>query len=387
MEPHQPRPWRLDARGQRLFDVLLATGLLLPVTVYPFYGDDGSLSAVLALGQLVPLYWRRHHAVAVFSVVALASAAQALLIDLPLWSQVAFPIATYSVARFSSPLPAAAALGVGVCASVVATIDWLRGIDAPLTAPSVVTYTVALSAVVATAWALGTLGRIRHAYVEALVERGERIAREADQRAELAASAERSRIAREMHDVVAHGLSVIVVQADGARYAAARDPGVATRALETIATTGRESLTEMRRLLGLLRAGEETGWRPQPGLAELACLVEDARAGGAEVEAALPEETTRVPEGVALTAYRVVQESLSNVRRHAGPSPHVRVSVTAGPELVVEVEDDGRGAGTADDHRGNGLVGMRERVTVHGGTFTAGPRPGGGFRVAARLPL
>ncbi|WP_193611068.1 DUF7134 domain-containing protein [Nocardioides lijunqiniae] len=386
MDAPQPHPWRLDARGQRIFDVLLATGLLLPVTAFAF-GEDGVAWTVLSLAQLVPLYWRRHHATAVFAVVALASAAQVLVIDVPIWSQVAFPVATYSVARHSSALAAAASLAVGFCASGVAALDWFQALDDPVSWMAVVSYALFMVAIVATAWALGTLGRVRRAYVDGLVERGERIAREADQRAELAASAERARIAREMHDVVAHGLSVIVVQADGARYAAAADPGVATATLETIAATGRDSLTEMRRLLGLLRAGEETGWRPQPGLADLPALVEDARAGGAEVDAALPEDEVVVPDGVALTAYRVVQESLSNVRKHAGPSPHVRLRVSAGSELVVEVEDDGRGAATADDRRGHGLVGMRERVTVHGGSFEAGPRPGGGFRVAARLPL
>jgi len=385
--PEQHRqPWRLDARGQRVFDAVLATALLLPVATFPFLDDGGLAWTLLALAQLLPLYFRRRHPVPVFAVVALASAAQALVIDLPLWSQVAFPIATYSVARYSTALPSGVALGVGVCGALVASYDWLRGLDGQQ-GVAVFTYTLFISAIVATAWALGTLGRVRRAYVDALVERGERIAREADQRAELAASAERARIAREMHDVVAHGLSVIVVQADGARYAAVADPEVATATLETIAATGRESLDEMRRLLGLLRAGEETGWRPQPGLADLPSLLDDARAGGAEVEATLPHETPAVPDGVALTAYRVVQEALSNVRKHAGPAPHVQVSVTAGPELVVEVEDDGRGAGSVNDHRGNGLVGMRERVTVHGGTFEAGPRSGGGFRVAARLPL
>lgn len=389
MGPEQPhrQPWRLDARGQRVFDVLLATGLLLPVPVIAVAAGTGWTWTLVGVAQLVPLYWRRRHSVAVFTVVALASVAQAVLTDVPHWSQAAFPIATYSIARYSTALPAAVALAVGTCGAVVASVDWLQGMAAELEVSNVGAYAVFITAIVAAAWALGTLGRVRRAYVDALVERGERIAREAEQRAELAASAERARIAREMHDVVAHGLSVIVVQADGARYAAAADPEVATTTLETIATTGRESLTEMRRLLGLLRAGAETGWRPQPGLADLPALVEDARGGGAAVEAVLPDETVTVPDGIALTAYRVVQEALSNVRKHAGPSPQVRVSVTSGPDLRVEVEDDGRGAGSVNDHRGNGLVGMRERVAVHGGTFEAGPRPGGGFRVAARLPL
>ena len=133
------------------------------------------------------------------------------------------------------------------------------------------------------AWALGTLGRVRSAYVDALVERSIRVERETAQQVELAASEERARIAREMHDVVAHGLSVMVVQADGARYAAERDPAVATRTLATISETGREALGEMRRLLGLLRSGEVTGTRPQPRLGDIAVLVEQTRAAGTEV--------------------------------------------------------------------------------------------------------
>ncbi len=383
-QPHR-QPWRLDDRGQWWFDVVLATGLLLPVVALAVTGADLSWT-VLGLAQLVPLYWRRHHSLRVFAVVAIASAAQALVLDSPLWSQVAFPVATYSVARYSAALPAALALGVGGCGAVVASVDWLRSFDQPLEVIQVGTYVAFISAIVATAWALGTQGRTRRAYVDALLERGERIVREAEQRAELAASAERSRIAREMHDIVAHGLSVIVVQADGARYAAEADPRVATATLETIAATGREALTEMRRLLGLLRAGDETGWRPQPGLGDLPQLVAEARAGGTEVEAALPPSDVEVPDGIALTAYRVVQEALSNVRKHAGPGAAVSVEVTVGADVAVTVEDDGRGAGAVSDRAGLGLVGMRERVTVHGGAFAAGPRPGGGFRVSARLP-
>ncbi len=173
-----------------------------------------------------------------------------------------------------------------------------------------------------------------------------------------------------------------MVQADGARYAAREDPAVAAATLETIAVTGRESLTEMRRMLGLLRAGDGVELRPQPGLADLAALVV-----GDDVEAVLPDPATPLPDGVALTAYRVVQEALSNVRKHAGPDVAVRVEVAVADAVTVLVEDDGRGAAVGDDGRGHGLVGMRERVAAHGGTVEAGPRPGGGWRVAARLPL
>jgi signal transduction histidine kinase len=189
-----------------------------------------------------------------------------------------------------------------------------------------------------------------------------------------------------MHDVVAHGLSVMVVQADGARYAAAKDPDVAVGTLETISTTGREALTEMRRLLGLLRDGD-TGVAPQPGLDDVRHLVAEARAAGTRVDADLPTTSPEVPDGVGLAAYRIVQESLTNVRKHAGPGATVALRVSVDRAVEVEVRDDGRGAAAGSDGRGLGLTGMRERAAVHGGTLEAGPAPGGGFAVSARLPL
>jgi signal transduction histidine kinase len=195
-----------------------------------------------------------------------------------------------------------------------------------------------------------------------------------------------------MHDVVAHGLSVIVVQADGARYAAANDPAAATEALGTISDAGREALDEMRRMLGVLRAGPEavaaSGTRPQPRLPDLATLVEEARAAGLPVRAQLPDPAVAVPDGTALTAYRVVQEALTNVRKHAGRDASVTLHVVVAEDaLDVVVEDDGDGSAAPDDGRGLGLLGMRERVAAHGGTLDAGPRVGGGFSVAARIPL
>ena len=384
--PVERQPWRLDRRGQRWFDIGLGAGLLLPVATFPVLGL-GWASVGLAVAQLVPLFWRRRHPHLVFAAVAVASAAQALAIDNPLWSQVAFPVATYSVARYAPPARGLLAVAVGLCGAAVAAVDWLRGFDADLEAGSVGPYFLTIATLVVAAWALGTLGRVRRAYVDTLIERGQRLEREAAQQVALAAADERARIAREMHDVVAHGLSVIVVQADGARYAAGQDPAVASSALEAISATGREALTEMRRLLGLLRADDGAGLRPQPGLADLDALVAEARTAGAHVEATLPEPGTGVPDGVALTAYRVVQEALTNVRKHAGPGVTVRVVVRVSDAVDVLVEDDGRGAAVPSDGHGLGLVGMRERVGVHGGHLEAGPRPGGGFRVAARLPL
>lgn len=377
-------PWRLTPRQQRWFDLALVGGLVLPI---PLLGISvGLTSALLALLEIVPLVWRRSRPVAVFAAVALTSALQAVVLDEPTWGQAAFPVAVYSVARYAGWAPAAGALAVGFCGALVASYVWLSGFDG-LTRSAFVSYTLFITAIVATAWALGSLGRTRAAYVAALVERGEQIRRDAERQVELAATEERARIAREMHDVVAHGLSVIVVQADGARYAAEHDPAVASRSLETIAATGREALTEMRRMLGLLRSGHQTTLRPQPGLSDVRALVEESQAAGMRVYAHTQSDHPPVPDGVALTAYRVVQEALSNVRKHAGPGVRTELHVRVDNEVEVVVEDDGRGASALGDGQGLGLVGMRERVTVHGGTLEAGPRPGGGYRVRARIPL
>lgn len=371
------QPWRLGAAGKRWFDVALVAVLVLPAPLYLLV--DMPAGAFLVVLQAGPLLWRRTHPVAVFAAVAAASALQVPLMDTPIHTQLAFPVAVYSAARFSTGAQGLLALAVGELAAVVSSVDWIVGYDGALTPRTFLPYFLTSSAFVVTGWALGTLGRTRAAYVDALVERGERIRHEAEQQVALAASDERARIAREMHDVVAHGLTVMVVQADGARYAAQHDPGVATETLARIAATGREALTDMRQLLGLLRADEATGRSPLPGLADLPGLL-------ADTDAELTGIDREVPVAVGLTAYRVTQEALTNVRKHAGPGARARVWVRVEDDLLVEVVDDGRGA-AAPDGGGHGLVGMRERVDVHGGTLVTGPRPGGGYGVRATIPL
>ncbi len=379
-------PWRLGPRGRWLFDAALTLGLLVTGFLGHLTAEE-PLAALLTAAQVAPLWWRRAHPSAVFAVVALASAAQAPLHDTPIFGQLAFPVATYSVARWGPRPHGVVALLIGYTGALVAAWSWIGGLGAPtVTLEALVPYVVTISAIVTSAWALGFAAQQRERYVASLVARAEQAERIAEREVELAARDERSRIAREMHDVVAHGLSVIVVQADGARYAAAKDPDVAVGTLKTISATGRESLTEMRRLLGLLRDGD-TGVAPQPGLDDVRHLVDEARAAGMEVEADLPQAAPDVPDGVGLAAYRIVQESLTNVRKHAGPRAAVALRVTVGRAVEVEVRDDGRGAAASSDGRGLGVTGMRERAAVHGGTLEAGPAPGGGFAVSARLPL
>ena len=311
-------PWRLGPRGRRWLDLLLVVGLLLLAAGHVL--SEQTASAVFAVLEVLPLLWRRRHAWPVFLAVAAASVGQAVVVAEPTTGQLAFPIAVYSVARWSPRWQGIAALVVGYVGAVVASARWILGFDAgQLSAANLTPYTVTIAAIVTTAWALGFAAQEREKYVASLVARAEQAERMAERDVELAARDERSRIAREMHDVVAHGLSVIVIQADGARYAAAKDPEVAVGTLETISATGRESLTEMRRLLGLLRDGD-TGVTPQPGLDDVRHLVDEARAAGTRVEATLPDPAPEVPDGVGLAAYRIVQEALTNVRKHAGPA-------------------------------------------------------------------
>nr|WP_202511561.1 sensor histidine kinase [Streptomyces sp. SID3343] len=245
-----------------------------------------------------------------------------------------------------------------------------------------------LVVLLAIAWVLGDSMRTRRAFYAELEERATRLEFERDQQAQIAAAAERARIARELHDVVAHNVSVMVVQADGAAYAIDASPDKAREALGTIAATGREALAEMRRLLGVLRSQSETGaYVPQPGVDQLGELVDQVRTTGLNVELRVEGVPVELPQSVALTAYRIVQEALTNTRKHAGPDATATVGVGYGEDgLEMEISDDGRGAAAPGDGMGHGLVGMRERVAMLGGRLRTGPSVGGGWSVTAVLP-
>jgi signal transduction histidine kinase len=246
---------------------------------------------------------------------------------------------------------------------------------------------VALLALATAAGVLGVNARNRRVLLQTLRDRADRLEVERDQQGRLAAAAERARIAREMHDVVAHNLSVMIALADGATYAIDEAPRRAEVALRNLSRTGREALTDMRRLLGVLRDGEPGDTRaPQPGLGELDALIDQVRAAG------LPTTVTvsgRPPEhvssGLELAGYRIVQEALTNVIKHGGDDVRASVDVRwqAG-RLHIEVANDGPPV-AATVTEGGGLRGMRERAAVYGGRVGAGPQPGGGWRVAAEL--
>jgi signal transduction histidine kinase len=391
----------------RRADLLLAVALGVPLL---------ALSATALLDEQLPVGWtvlqlaaagclhvalaaRRTAPAAAFGVVSGALAVSELTPGLStqqpfLASAVAFPVALYSYCAYGGPRAPRLGAAVGVAGAVLIGARWwvetpagTRGeADTLLSGLLLVGF---LLAVVAAALSFGLFRTVRSVYLATLEERARLAETEREERARRAVRAERDRIAREMHDVVAHSLSVIVSQAQGGAYLAKDQP--AGRVLDTIADTGREALADMRGLLGVLRSDADTGTDPgeppQPGLADLPELVARVRASGLPVE--LTEEGTPERTGAAaeLAVYRLVQESLTNVLKHAGPDATARVRLAwAEEELEVSVTDDGYGL-TPGAGGGQGLVGMRERVAVLGGSTSAGPAPDGGFAVRARLPL
>jgi signal transduction histidine kinase len=385
---------------------------------HPF-ATDAALAAVLyaglvflpalALGQLshlvigtllvAPLAWRRVAPVpSAFGVAAagllqlwLAAAAGTVCLSCaaaPLVpADAAAPIAMYTLSAYGPNWAARVGLGLGAVGGL--GVAYLEA--GPGRSEMFVVLFVLVCAVVFSAWALGRLRRLGRREQERLMERARLLELERDQEARLAANAERARIAREMHDVVAHSLSVTIAQADGGRYAGATDPSAAISALETISATGRQALADMRVLLGVLRDDDGQDRAPQPDAGAIADLVRQLEAGGLDVSLDVTGQPAPMSAGAGLAAYRIVQESLTNVLKHAGPGCHAWVVLRWLPDaLEVYVADDGRGAGAAaatpGGPPGQGLLGMRERASLYGGRLQAGPLPGGGFGVRALLP-
>ncbi|MGW3494059.1 sensor histidine kinase [Streptomyces sp. NPDC001020] len=300
----------------------------------------------------------------------------------------------YTVAAVGARWASRVALIGGLCAGTLAQMRWPHEDTSALGNVAIALFQTVPFAL---AWVLGDSLRTRRAYLAQLEERASRLEKEREAQAKVAVAAERARIARELHDVVAHNVSVMVVQADGAAYVLDAAPDQAKKALETISGTGRQALAEMRRLLGVLRTGEhkEAGeYVPQPDVEQIDDLVEQCRNAGLPVDFRVEGTPRPLPSGVELTAYRIVQEALTNTRKHGGPNTGASVRLVYFDDgLGLLVEDDGRGAPHelyeegGVDGQGHGLIGMRERVGMVGGTLDAGPRPGGGFRISALLPL
>lgn len=380
-------------------DLALTGGLLLFVVLFSV--GSGVPLFFAGITMIVPLYWRRTHPLPAALVIAAACLAQLVLIDGPHTANIAVPIIVYSAAAFGDRTASRAVLGLGLLGALLAGFGWTYGTEFGTLASAVVS-TVFMAMFVGVAWLGGDVVRRRKAVVARLQAQNRALARDQSQRARLAAQDERASIAREMHDVVAHSLAVVVVQADGGLYAARqalqRDPGMArdraaleqaAATLETLAETARTSLADTRRLVGVLReSGSGAEYSPLQGLDHLDELVGRVQDSGVRVETTVRGDLTGLSREADLAAYRVIQESLTNALKHAGPDVQVEVDLLRSPTvLLVRVTDDGRGGAGASDGEGNGLIGMRERVEVLGGSVHAGPRRTGGWEVVATIPV
>jgi signal transduction histidine kinase len=439
------------------FAVILAADLYRP------YDADRLVTMLVSVAVIAPLPWARIRPVASCVAVFAACLLHMTVLGMPMVLPADFAViaSLYCITVYG---PRWAYLAAGVSAAVgsiaVGVAIWAASGGGIADG---VPMMMLVGALLACAFAFGLVRRSRRTMLVAMRDRAVRLEIERDQQAQIATAAERARIAREMHDIVAHSLSVVIAQADGGRYAAAADPAAAERSLGTIAETGRAALADMRRLLGVLREGAGGGatplglvapddvpagrtrpgpgastgrttrrgatglgpgvgaagpvpsagapglgrpstsapapLQPQPDVTDVGGLVEQARDDGLRVSWARVGVERRLPPGVGLTLFRVCQEALTNVRKHAGPSPAVTVMLRWGEgEVELRVEDDGRGLAAAGTGTGSGsedpvpaagygLLGMRERAEMFGGTLAAGPRRGGGFSVRFTVPI
>lgn len=345
-------------------------------------------TVALQAGLLLPLLWRRRRPTLTFTAIVAVFLVQCAL-GVWLRAGAAVLIALYNLALRGRPrqLPVACAV-LALALGLVALR--LRG-DVSLVDGLFFLCTTIVAAV-----ALGLAVRVRRAQLAALHDRAARLEIERDQRSQLAAAAERTRVAREMHDIVGHNLSVIITLADGGARAADITPERGKQALLMIGDTGRQALGELRRTLGVLRDNhhtpETTQLSPQPRIADINSLCARIRAAGPQVVYRTSGELDSPDRGVQLTAYRIVQEALTNALKHAGRDTRIDLTVTARDmELRIDVQDTGPGPGAARPEQprdqGQGLTGMRERAALCNGTITAGPAPGGGWAVRAALDL
>jgi signal transduction histidine kinase len=339
---------------------------------------------VLVLLHTLPLAARRRFPGTVLGICVASGLAFAALFMPPSFLGPAMPVAVYSVAAYGRRWVSLAGL---VVSELGLAAVWLT--------PAMLERSTFLffMGFIAVAWVLGHFVGDRQVYAAQLEERTAELEQAREELARRAVTEERLRLARELHDVVAHAMSVIAVQSGVGTHVADSQPEEVGKALAAIEVTSRGALEELRRLLGVLRQDSEVqaSLTPVPGLANLDSLLAEVGKAGLAVRLRVEGTPLQLPAGVDLSAYRIVQEALTNVVKHAGPA-HAQVTIGyRDQEVTVEVIDDGRGAvPPAGDGRvgtGHGLIGMRERVAAFGGDLQVGPRPGSGFRVAARLPL
>jgi signal transduction histidine kinase len=374
----ETNPTVIDACLGVLFTVAGLVALFATSRQTIDYHDADLAGVVLVLGCSVPYFFRRRAPVSVL-LVSFVSLCTLAIVGYPANVESQFLlVGTYSLGSHATGRGRLVGMGAVVLGLVVVA---LVGLPDASTSGLVQTGAIYLAS-----YFFGSTMRNRRLYLGELEARARELERERDEEAKRAVAEERLRIAQELHDVVAHSMGVIAVQAGVGAHVIDADPAEAKRSLEAISATSRSTLGEIRRILGVLRGDGAATYQPAPGLADLSRLVADFDEAGLPVTVTVEGTPDALPAGVDLTAFRIVQEALTNTLKHAGPA-HATVAVEYRLDAVhLRVTDDGRGVnGTAADG-GHGLLGMRERVGVYGGSLTVGPMTGGGFRVEAVLP-
>jgi signal transduction histidine kinase len=362
----------------------MVAGVVLALSLPPLTGPTGhnhALSLALILVMVSVLVWRRHAPFTVLAVITGVALVQ--LTTGTLNGGLTLLVALYTLAAYAPARSILAGVALLEGASVFVALSSGNGLLA----------WTSLSGLVMATWFTGYYIRTRRSYLASLVSRAERLERERDTQAQLGASAERARIAREMHDIIAHNIAVMIALADGASYTVAGNPGQAATLMGEISATGRSALTEMHRLLGVLRQPAGPAHAPQPTLADIDNLLAAVRAAGLPTRLTVTGQPPALPPSIQLALYRIIQEALTNTLKHSAAAS-ARVQLTYVPDgVALEVTDDGRprarpvGAPDAEPSAGHGITGMRERAAVFGGEVSAGPGPGGGWRVHTMLYL
>jgi signal transduction histidine kinase len=363
--------WNWLRRHPLLVDVGLVALLLAATIVSTLHRGDPAAALILGTLETLPLLWRRQRPVAVVFVVTAVALATVAFDYWLLPVQLAVALYTLAASSDSRASRVAGVTSIAVMTIALAVTGYAEFGDSAAR----VVFLVA-------AWLLGDSIGSRRAYVREIEEKARRLEREREVEARRAVAEEQARIARELHDVVAHALSVIVVQAAAADDVFDVDPRRAREPIRAIELASRAALGDLRRVLGVLQDGAE--YEPQPGIGRLDGLGEQVRATGLDVSLEFEGAARPLPAAVDLSAYRIVQEALTNTLKHAGAA-HATVRVRYGDELGLEIRDDGDGVSTATG--GSGLIGMRERVAMLGGRVDAGARPEGGYLVSAQIPI
>ena len=380
-----------ETHRRLLLDAGTALGTFLLLVVPLIALGIPEEAAVIGWSTLMvaSLAFRRVNPLLAVVVCAVAGTGMVLQVPSPVPAMLVVLVIVFSASRHLSATAGLVVIPLGVAASILGPLSWLGRIPEGQRFLAGGLLSLLCLSLMANAYLLGRritvqghVAKLDEALAEERFLAGERSTQDAT---ELADGRARAEVARELHDVVAHSLSVIVVQAEGAKALATKKPEAAVEALNVIARTGRSSIGEMRRIVSLLRGESDASFGPSPSLPQIPEMIAKA---GPRITLEMPEELPPVPESLGLTAFRVAQESVTNFLKHAGPTARATATITCELEAIdIRVTDDGVGGQASTEGRGAGVRGMRERVAAMGGTFKAGPRTGGGYEVKVRLPL